>query len=413
MLSYSGFSLSTQHLALPMIRVVVVDDSPFVCQLVAKHIQSAPDLQVVGKAHDGRRALEVIKQMRPDVVTLDLEMPEMSGLETLERIMRECPVPVLLVTGVSNRAARATLDGINLGAVDFILKYTPGVDTDPDVLGREIASKVRSAARVKVVRSIQPRRRPDASPFDGGLASAKRGLNGNSTREFGVSVPRPANRASTRCAAPTVAGGVVVIGASTGGPIALRDLLTSLPADFPLGIIVVQHMPASFTAVLAAQLNRQTALRVAEAREGDAIAPGVVLVAPGDNHMRLDAGGRVRLDKKPPLAGHRPSIDVTMESVSQVYGALARAVVLTGMGSDGTCGLLAIRARGGRTYAQDGASCVINGMPQRAIERGVVDQIAPPALIADLLRLDCEQTLPLHSAHADEQHFRPRERDTS
>ena len=379
-----------------MFRVVLVDDSPFICQLMAEHILSAPDLEVVGKAHSGRQALEVIKQTRPDVVTLDLEMPEMGGLETLGRIMRECPVPVILVSGVSNRAAHATLEGLNLGAVDFILKYTPGVDTDPNVLGCEITSKLRTAARIKVARLFQSRRTPNALRFDGGLVTEKLGLKANAPRELVARMPLSANRESTRRATPAV-GGVVVIGASTGGPIALRDLLTGLPADFPLGIIVVQHMPALFTAVLAEQLNRQTALRVGEAQEGDAVAPGVVLVAPGDNHLRLDSSGSARLDKQPPLAGHRPSIDVTMESVAQVYGRRARGVVLTGMGSDGACGLVAIRERGGRTFAQDGASCVVNGMPQRAIEKGVVDHIAPPARIADLLRLDCEQPSPLHS----------------
>jgi two-component system chemotaxis response regulator CheB len=375
-----------------MIRVVLVDDSPFVCQLLAEYILSAPDLEVVGQAHSGRAALEVIKQMRPTVVILDVEMPEMGGLETLGRIMRECPTPVILMTGVSKRSANATLEGINLGAVDFILKYTPGVDTDPNVLACEITSKLRIAANVKVVRPTQPKRTRKATPFDGRPAATKLGSNENKRREFPARVPRPPARASTRRPSPVV-GGVVVIGASTGGPKALRDLLTTLPADFPLGILVVQHMPAFFTTVLADNLDRQTALSVREAREGDAIGPGIVFVAPGDHHMRVDPSRRVRLDKQPPIAGHRPSIDVTMKSVAQVYGARAHAVVLTGMGSDGAIGLEAIRQRGGRTYVQDSASCVVNGMPQRAIDKGVVHHIGVPSVIADLLRLDCEETL--------------------
>ena len=374
-----------------MIHVVVVDDSRFVCQLMAEHILSAPDLEVVGQAHSGREALEVIKQMRPQVVILDVEMPEMGGLETLARIMRECPVPVILMSAVSNRSAHATLEGINLGAVDFILKYTPGVDTDPNVLGSEITSKLRLAANVKVFRSTQHERTRKVKPFNARSVATKFRLNENKRHETAARLARPPENASTRGHGPAVSG-VVVIGASTGGPKALRDLLTSLPANFPLGILVVQHMPAFFTTVLADNLDRQIALSVREAREGDAIGPGIVFVAPGDNHLSVDSSGRVRLDKRPPIAGHRPSIDVTMKSVAQVYGARARAVLLTGMGSDGAIGLEAIRERGGRTYVQDSASCVINGMPQRAIEKGVVHHIAPPSVIADLLRLDCAQT---------------------
>jgi len=374
-----------------MIRVVLVDESPFVCQLMAEHILSAPDLEVVGRAHSGRQAVEVIKQMRADVVTLDLEMADIGGLETLGRIMRECPVPVILMSEASDRSARATLEGINLGAVDFILKYTPGVDTDPNVLGCEITSKLRIAANVKVFRSTQSRRSCKVKSLDPQSMATKFGLSQNHRSGFSARLPRPADSASKPCHAPAVSG-VVVIGASTGGPQALRDLLKTLPADFPLGILIVQHMPALFTSVLADRLDRQTALNVKEARDGDAIVPGTVFVAPGDNHMRVDPSGRLRLDKQPPIAGHRPSIDVTIQSVAQVYGARARAVVLTGMGSDGAIGLETIRARGGRTYVQDSASCVINGMPQRAIEKGVVHHIAPPSGIADLLRLDCQQT---------------------
>ena len=371
-----------------MIRVFVVDDSSFVCQLMADHLRSAPDMEVAGTARGGRRALELIKEMRPDVVTLDLEMPEMSGLETLERIMHECPVPVVLVSGVSRRAAQATFDGINLGAIDFILKYAPGMDTDPDSLRQEITSKVRAAARVKIVRSIRSRRAPDVQE--------------PSIKTTPVAVASTVQRNGKRASefdARLFSDGVVIIGASTGGPLALRDLLGSLPADFPLGILIVQHMPAAFTPVLAAQLNRQVALHVREAQEGDYITPGVALVAPGDNHLRLNAGGRVRLDKQPPVAGHRPSIDVTMGAAAAVYGTRTHAVVLTGMGSDGVQGLAVVKYKGGKTYAQDGPSCVINGMPQRAIEKGVVDHIAPPTHIAKLLRLDCKQTLLLHSTH--------------
>jgi two-component system chemotaxis response regulator CheB len=196
--------------------------------------------------------------------------------------------------------------------------------------------------------------------------------------------PEPDQKVQDR---PFLPGGVVVIGASTGGPVALRELLSNLPADFSAAIIVIQHMPASFTEVLAAQLDRQVPLMVKEAETGDLLQPGLVLVAPGDYHLLLQPNAQVELSQGPAIEGHRPSIDVTMQSVAQIYGARTRGIVLTGMGDDGSQGLISIRSKGGKTFCQDAASCVVNGMPQRAIEKGVVDHVAPPAEIAHLLRM--------------------------
>ncbi len=341
------------------IRVVVVDDSPFVCGLLARQLRSATGMDVVGIAHDGRRAVDLVKELRPDAVTLDLEMPGVGGLEVLERVMHECPTPVVLVSGVSQQAAAVTVRALQRGAVDFVLKYVPGVDTNPDELRGEIVAKVRVAARVKVVRS---------------LSGGRSGLVRVKPRE-----PRPVP-------GPAL-DGVVVVGASTGGPRALRDLLGGLPAGFPAAVVVVQHMPAAFTGALAAQLDRQVPLAVREASAGDRLRPGEVLVARGDHHLMLRPDGRVELpcgDREG--GGHCPSIDVTMRSAAEVFGARAHGVVLTGMGGDGALGLLAIRTKGGRTFAQDEASCVINGMPQRAIDQGAVERVAGPAEIAALLR---------------------------
>jgi two-component system chemotaxis response regulator CheB len=181
---------------------------------------------------------------------------------------------------------------------------------------------------------------------------------------------------------------LIVIGASTGGPLALRELLSGIPGDYPAAIVVVQHMPASFTGVLAAQLRRHVALDVREAEDGDLLRPGLALVAQGGLHLLLRPGLRVALRQGPAVGGHCPSIDVTMESAAQIYGSRVRGVVLTGMGDDGAMGLTAIRAKGGKTYAQDGESCIVNGMPLRAIEKGVVDFIAPPWQIAQMLVRD-------------------------
>ncbi|MBL8796070.1 MAG: chemotaxis-specific protein-glutamate methyltransferase CheB [Planctomycetia bacterium] len=335
------------------ITVLVVDDSPFVCRLLTAHLQSAPGLQVVGTAHDGAQALERTRQLRPQVVTLDVDMPGTDGLQVLEAIMQRTPTPVLLVSGVGRRAASATMQALERGAVDFIPKFTPGATTNPQLWRQDFIDKVRLAARIKVVRSLpQPLHRPTAA-----------------------GAPRPRRDP----------GGVVVVGASTGGPSALRELLGGLSADFASAVIVVQHMPASFTRVLAEQLDRQLPLAVKEAEHGERVLPRRVLVAPGGYHLLIGPNGHVELVQGPKIGGHCPSIDATMQSAAEVYGARSRGVVLTGMGSDGALGLAAIRARGGETFAQSAATCVVNGMPQQAVDRGVVDWVAAPGEIARLL----------------------------
>jgi two-component system chemotaxis response regulator CheB len=342
------------------IRVVVVDDSPFVCRLLARYLQAAGGIEVVATVVQGARAVPVVKELSPAVVTLDLEMPGLNGLEVLEQLMRDCPTPVVLVSGVSRKAAAATMQALNRGAVDFVLKYSPGQDPDPDAFRQEIISKVRVASRVKVIRSLA----------GGGSAAPPSVAN----------APSPA--ASSH--GPLLPG-VVVIGASTGGPVAVRDLLANLPREFPGAVLVVQHMPATFTRVLATQLGRQIVLPVKEAQDGERLQSGTVLVAPGDYHLIVRPDGHVELLRGPKISGHCPSIDVTMQSAAQAFGPRAKGIVLTGMGNDGAQGLVSIHARGGRTYAQNAATCVVNGMPQQAIERGVVDHVASPVEIASLL----------------------------
>lgn len=354
------------------IQVVIADDSPFVCRLLASYLQELPDVEVVGTAHDGREAVELIERLRPQVATLDLEMPELDGLGALERIMQQTPTPVVMISGASGQAARKTLSALDLGAVDFVLKFSPGSAVDPQSLRHEIVSKVRAAAQIRVIRSLRSRGgeiRPVPLP------------------KLPATPVRPVEAPSPPTAA-LLPGGVVVVGASTGGPVALRELLSHLPGDFPAALVVVQHMPPTFTGVLAAQLDRQVALQVREARDGDTLAPGTALVAPGGFHLLLRPDSRVQLKEGPEISGHCPSIDVTMQAVAQVYGPRTRGVLLTGMGNDGSMGMVTIRAKGGRNFAQAAESCVVNGMPQRAIERGVVDHVAPPHQLARLLTLE-------------------------
>lgn len=358
-------------------KVLVGDDSPFVCRLLQSYLKSAPDLEVVGTANDGPSIMQMVESLKPDVLTLDVEMPSISGLEVLEQIMAERPTPVIMVSGVSRKSAAITLRALDLGAVDFILKYVPGVNTDPETLRHEVISKVRAAAKVRVVRSS----RGGKSVGSGAEQNGSSGTKGECGLPAGFSGFDGAGTETSRNLE-----GVIVIGASTGGPLALRELLGLLPADFPYGVIVVQHMPANFTKVLATQLDRYVGLKVKEAEHGDRLRPGLVLVAPGDHHMILTPDSRVELHFGPKIGGHRPSIDVVMQSAAQVFGNQTVGVVLTGMGNDGALGLASIRAKSGRTFAQDAESCVVNGMPQAAIEKRVVDHIAPPQRIAQLLR---------------------------
>lgn len=359
------------------IKVLIVDDSPFVCRLLTTHLQSADDIEVVGTALNGERALTLIRERQPDVITLDLEMPVMDGLTALQHIMHDHPTPVVMISGVSRQAALLTIEALKVGAVDFVLKYTPGTETDPQSLRREIIAKVRAAASIKVVRSIRSQvweAMPQWSslvPAGGGAA-----VSGN-TAVFPDLHPNQSRVAQ-----------VVVIGASTGGPLAVRELLSALPPDFDAAVLVVQHIPASFTDVLVAQLNRHVPLLVKTAESGELLQPSTVYVAAGDQHLLLRSNATLQLSDGPKIKGYRPCIDVTMQSVAQTYGGRTVGVVLTGMGDDGSLGLVAIHAKGGRTFAQDGSSCVINGMPQRAIEKGIVDYVAPPRRIAELMQLE-------------------------
>lgn len=353
------------------IRVVIADDSPFVCRLLASYLRSDPEIEVVGIAQDGKQAIEMVSRLRPSAVTLDLGMPVVDGLEALKHIMHKQPTPVIVISGISSESATCTLQALEAGAVDFILKYTPGTDTNPEALRREIITKVRAASQVRVIRSLKVQN-----------AGAGNRLNlpvhRLAGRKTGESEPPPeANR--------LVGGGVIVIGASTGGPVALRELIGSLPGDLRATVLVVQHLPAMFTKVLALQLNRAVTLKVKEAESGDPLEPGTVLIAPGGYHMLVGPDSRIRLTEGPEIEGHRPSVDVTMQSVAQLYGSRTKGVLLTGMGKDGSMGLLSIRSRGGRTFVQDAASCVVNGMPQSAIDLGVVDCVAPPQEIAQRL----------------------------
>jgi two-component system chemotaxis response regulator CheB len=327
--------------ARPPIRVLVIDDSAFVRKAIQRMLSGVPDIRVVGTAANGEEGLAQARELEPDVVTLDVKMPKMGGLETLERLMAERPVPVLLMSTLTQEGAEVTLRGLELGAMDFVDKSSVQPMSMLS-LAEELIGKIRALGVARV------RPRPHAAP------------------------PRPRER--------TEAAEVVVVAASTGGPTALQAMVAGLPAGFGAAVLVVQHIPRGFTKSLAERLDARSAIPVREARDGDPVGPGAVLVAPAGIHTRLvrRAGTvQVSLDEEPRDALHRPSADVLMTSAALVYGPRVVGVVLTGMGADGTDGLRAIRAAGGRTLAESEETCVIYGMPKSAVDAGVVDRLAP------------------------------------
>jgi two-component system, chemotaxis family, protein-glutamate methylesterase/glutaminase len=331
------------------IRVLVVDDSAFVRQALARMLGNVPDIQVVGLAVDGQDAVEKTAALRPDVVTLDIQMPRMDGLEALKRIMAEGPVPVLLLSSLTREGAFVTLHGLELGAMDFVDKSRVQGNMNLLHLAEELKAKIRAlaGAHPHVPIAAVPTTAPPPPP---------------------PSVPS------------AHLSDIVVIGTSTGGPPALQTIIPSLPQDLAAAVVVVQHMPPGFTRSLAERLNARSEVPVREAQEGDTIEGGTVLIAPAGSHMKVRRRGtavKVVLDEEPRGSLHRPSVDILMASVAQVYGPRSLGVVLTGMGTDGVEGLRAIRAAGGRTLAESEETCVIYGMPKAAVEAGVVDRSVP------------------------------------
>jgi two-component system chemotaxis response regulator CheB len=339
------------------IRVLIVEDSPVMQRLLADLIGRAPDLAVAGVAGDPYEARELVKSLKPDVMTLDVEMPRMDGITFLERLMRLHPMPVVMVSSLTERDAEASMRALELGAVDVIAKPRAPDGQALAEFGVSMGEKLRIAARASLGR------------IDGRVAdrnAAARTLEG------------PADRRQLE-------GQLVAIGASTGGTEAVREILQRLPPETP-PIVIVQHMPEMFTRMFAKRLDDQCRLEVCEAVDRQRLEPGHAYVAPGNWHLcvrRAGKGFEARIDQNEPVNRHRPSVDVLFESVAASVGGGATAVVLTGMGSDGAGGLRKVKAAGGYALAQDEESCVVFGMPKMAIETGCVDRVAAPAGIAE------------------------------
>jgi two-component system, chemotaxis family, protein-glutamate methylesterase/glutaminase len=332
------------------IRVLLVDDSAFMRLTLTNHLNQVPGLVVVGAAHDGNEALQMIPELKPDVVSLDVEMPQLDGLSTLREIMDRFPLPVVMLSSLTTEGARETIQALTLGAVDFISKPTTKANI-ASILD-EAVEKIRRAAHAQVRRVPKP---VGGEPEPAAMAAGEK----QNLRHLGTQDK------------------VVVIGSSTGGPFALCKVFAMLPADLPAAVVIIQHMPVGFTRSLADRLNHLSALQIKEAAPNDRLAIGQGLLAPGGFHMRFNEAGRVELDQGPTMHGVRPAVDVTMSTIAQHFGAHTIAAILTGMGRDGTHGCELVHAAGGKVIAEAESSCVVWGMPRSVVESGVADQIVP------------------------------------
>lgn len=345
----------------PKIRVLCVDDSALVRSLMMEIINSQPDMTVVATAPDPLVARELIKQHNPDVLTLDVEMPRMDGLDFLEKLMRLRPMPVVMVSSLTERGGEITLRALELGAVDFVTKPRVGIRDGMLEYSEKLADKIRAASRARVRQSAPAATHGHAQADGSAPAAAKPTPNLNNPL---VSTEK-----------------LIIVGASTGGTEAIRELLLPLPPDAP-GVMIAQHMPPGFTKSFAQRLNTLCRIAVKEAEHGERVLPGHAYIAPGHAHLVLVRSGAnyvAHLSDAPPVNRHRPSVDVLFRSAAQHAGKNALGVILTGMGRDGAQGMLEMQQAGAYTFAQDEASCVVFGMPREAIAAGGVSEVAPLA----------------------------------
>lgn len=334
------------------IKVLIVDDSALIRGIMKEIINAQPDMEVVGAAPDPLIARDLIKQTNPDVLTLDVEMPKMDGLDFLEKLMRLRPMPVVMVSSLTERGNEITLRALELGAVDFVTKPKISIQSGMLDYAELIADKIRGAAKAR----ISARRMPAA---DGNV-------------QGGIPLPQVGNRL-------TSSEKLIIIGASTGGTEAIKEFLMQMPSDCP-GILITQHMPEGFTRSFAKRLDSICKISVIEAEGGERVLPGHAYIAPGHSHLLLTRSGAnyvTQLDQGPPVNRHRPSVDVLFRSAAASAGKNAVGVILTGMGKDGALGMLEMKQAGAHNFAQDEASCVVFGMPREAIAVGAADEIAP------------------------------------
>jgi two-component system chemotaxis response regulator CheB len=338
------------------IRVLVVDDSAFMCKVLRGIIESDPQLEVVGQAHDGREAVALAESLRPDVITMDINMPHVNGLQATEMIMSRHPRPIVIVSSEPQKEATVAMQALELGAIDFVTKPSGAIDLDLKSIREDLTRKIKLAAKVRVIRTAT---RPSISASHGSRSTAAH--TGNSRSHHPPKFP------------------IVVIVASTGGPAAISRVVQGLPADFPAAVFLVLHMPATFTVQFGAQLAEIASLPVKTASPNEMAQPGTIYLCPGSHDLSISSTGKILLNAGSRAEGYRyrPSADLALETAAAYAGSLATGVVLTGMGNDGAAGAKAMKAAGGYVLAQDEATSTIFGMPAEAIKTGAVDEVLP------------------------------------
>lgn len=363
------------------VKVLVVDDSGFFRRRVSEILSADPTIQVVGTATNGKEAIDQALALKPDVITMDYEMPMMDGITAVRHIMQRCPTPVLMFSSLTHEGARVTLDALDAGAVDYLPKNFEDISRNPDKVKQLLCEKVHTLSRSN--RRFGNLSTSGHAPAPSSPAAAS-GVVG--------SAPAPSLRSVTAAPAPSgrsVAGApshgspapkrkpykLVAIGTSTGGPVALQRVLTQLPASFPAPIVLIQHMPAAFTKAFAERLDKLCRIRVKEAEDGDVLRPGLALLAPGGKQMMVDGRGTVKILPGDERLNYKPCVDITFGSAAKSYGDKVLSVVLTGMGADGREGARLLKQGGSTVWAQDEASCVIYGMPMAIVKANLADAV--------------------------------------
>ncbi len=348
------------------IKLLVVDDSAFMRKAIQMMVADDPNIEVIATAVNGQEGLDKVMELKPDLVTMDIEMPKMDGLASLRAIMERQPTPVIMVSSLTSEGAKITFDALELGAVDFIPKQHSFVSLDIVKIKADLVAKIRS---------IHSRRRTLMAQY----ALRKGRKYGTSSRSSIATPPVLVSKPKK-----TKIVKLVSIGTSTGGPPALQTVLTILPKNFPVGIVIVQHMPPMFTKSLAERLDGLSKIRVKEAEDGERIEPGIAYIAPGGRHMsvrKVATYGVCMLSDKPQDLLHKPSVDVLMASVAEFCGQSSLGVIMTGMGHDGLDGMRAMKAKGADIIAQNEESCIVYGMPRAVIEAGIADVVSPVDMI--------------------------------
>lgn len=360
------------------VKVLVVDDSGFFRRRVSEILSADPTIQVIGTATNGKEAIDQAIALKPDVITMDYEMPMMDGITAVRHIMQRCPTPVLMFSSLTHEGARVTLDALDAGAVDFLPKNFEDISRNPEKVKQLLCEKVHSISRSNrrsLFSAPAPAPAPIATP-SAPTSSFARPAPVPVQRPAVAPVRAPAPAATAHSPAPKrKAYKLVAIGTSTGGPVALQRVLTQLPANFPAPIVLVQHMPAAFTKAFAERLDKLCRISVKEAEDGDILRPGLALLAPGGKQMMVDGRGAIKILPGDERLNYKPCVDITFGSAAKSYGDKVLAVVLTGMGADGREGARLLKQGGSAIWAQDEASCVIYGMPMAIVKADLADAV--------------------------------------